>query len=151
MLSVREFMTPDPKTLSRYNSLADARSAMSRNHCRHIPIVDEQGKLVGLVSQRDILRRGIPSQDQAEPEELAEIESGTLLADLMTTELTTVSEDMSIADAAHIAHRRKHGCLPVIDADQKLTGIITDHDFVAIVVQLLDMLAEEEPPEEDGS
>ncbi|MDX1570518.1 MAG: CBS domain-containing protein [Xanthomonadales bacterium] len=149
MLSVREFMTPQPKTLSRYNTLADARRAMAENRCRHIPIVDEDGKLIGLVSQRDILRQSIPSQDQAEPEELAEIESGTLLADLMTTRVTTVGEEMSIADAAHLAHKRKHGCLPVVDENDRLEGIITDHDFVAIVVQLLDMMAEEEPPEDE--
>lgn len=145
MLTVAEFMTPDPVTLSRFNSLADARKVMSENRFRHIPIVEEDQRLVGLVSERNVLANGISSQDFIDNEELSKIESGTLLADIMTSELTTVTTNMKIADAAHLIHKKKYGCLPVVDAAYRLHGIITDHDFVAITIQLLDTMEQNEP------
>jgi len=140
MINVQDMMTASPKTLSRYNSLHDARALMQRNKFRHIPIVDENQQLVGLVTQRNVLSHGVTSQDFIEREELEKIESGTLLADIMTTKLVTVNGDMKIADAAHLIYKNKYGCLPVVDSGYQLIGIITDHDFVAMTIQLLDMM-----------
>ena len=101
---------------------------------------DENQQLIGLVTQRNVLSHGITSQDFIEKDELAKIESGTLIADIMTTKLTTITGDVKIADAAHIIFKTKYGCLPVVDTDYRLVGIITDHDFVAMTIQLLDMI-----------
>lgn len=150
MLTVADFMTSNPVTLSRYNSLADARKTMTDNHFRHIPIVDEDQQLLGLVSERNVLANGISSQNFIDNEELFKIESGTLLADIMTSELTIVTTTMKIADAAHLIHKKKYGCLPVVDEEYRLRGIITDHDFVAITIQLLDMMDQGEPIADDA-
>lgn len=150
MLTVADFMTSNPVTLSRYHSLADARKIMAENRFRHIPIVKEDQQLVGLVSERNVLANGISSQNFIDNEELSKIESGTLLADIMTSELTTVTTTMKIADAAHLIHKKKYGCLPVVDKEYRLRGIITDHDFVAITIQLLDMMDQGEPIADDA-
>ena len=57
----------------------------------------------------------------------------------MTTELTTVTAGNSIIDAAKLIYKTKFGCLPVVDENYRLVGIITDHDFVAITIQLLEV------------
>lgn len=149
MLTVAEFMSPNPLTLSRFNSLADARKSMKDNGFRHIPIVDDDGSLVGLVSERNVLAHGGSSQNYLEPEEQAKIESGTLLADVMVTQVTSIPVAMNIADAAHLVHQKKFGCLPVVDAHNQVLGIITDHDFVSITMQLLDLMAQNEPVADD--
>ena len=144
MISVQEMMTAKPFTLSQYDSLNDARKLMEEKRIRHIPIVDEE-KLVGLITERDILAQGISKQRSVSSEELTNIESGILLADIMTTHVISVHSNLAIANAAHLIYTKKIGCLPVINYKNKLLGIITDHDFVAITIQLLDVMAEEEP------
>ncbi|MCW8876639.1 MAG: CBS domain-containing protein [Kangiellaceae bacterium] len=149
MITVAEIMTKDPATLSRYNSLSDARKLMSEKRFRHIPIVDENDTLIGLVTQRTVLEHGITSQNFIDSEELAKIEQGTLLADIMTTNLTTISPNLKIGDAAALIHKHKFGCLPVVDGNNQLVGIITDHDFVEMTIQLLDMMEQSEPLDDE--
>ncbi len=148
MIIVDDIMTKSPMTLSRLNNLSDARALMTENRFRHIPIVDESNILIGLVTQRNVLAHGIASQDFLEKETLATIERGTLLEEIMTTDLVTISPTMKIADAAHLIHKYKYGCLPVVNKSDQLVGIITDHDFVGITIQLLEMMDVVEPIED---
>ena len=149
MITVAEIMTKNPATLSRFNSLSDARKLMAEKRFRHIPIIDENNMLIGLVTQRTVLEHGISSQNFIDSDELAKIEQGTLLADIMTTNLTTISEKLKIGDAATIVHKHKFGCLPVVNENNELVGIITDHDFVEMTIQLLDMMEQSEPLEDE--
>ena len=148
MITVAEIMTSNPITLLRFNSLSDARSLMDEKSIRHIPIVDDEQKLIGLVTQRDILSRGISSQKYADKNELSKIESGILLADIMTTKLISITANLQITNAAQLIFNKKIGCLPVTNYKNKLVGIITDHDFVAITIQLLDIMEQGEPLDE---
>ena len=149
MVTIEDVMSVNPVTLSRFDSLADARQLMNEKGFRHIPIVGDNGELLGLVSQRDVLSRGNSSQLLVEDEELRKVETGTLIADIMTTNLTTVMPSLQVEDAAKILHKYKFGCLPVVDKKNVLKGIITDHDFVEITIQLLGMMRRNEPPEID--
>jgi CBS-domain-containing membrane protein len=67
----------------------------------------------------------------------------------MTREVTTISPNCSVRQAAELIYQKKYGCLPVIDEQRKLKGIITDHDFVGITIQLLEIMETSEPIEED--
>jgi CBS domain-containing protein len=66
----------------------------------------------------------------------------------MVAEVATVDINASLRHAALFLEKRKIGCLPVMD-DQKLVGIITDTDFVAVAINLLEQLEDSEPPDED--
>ncbi len=145
MITVEEVMTRNPITLSQYSSLDDARKLMEEKRFRHIPIIDNNNELIGLVTQRNVLANAISSQNFVDKEELAKIEKGTLLADVMTTGLRTVHPSMKIADAANLIHKYKFGCLPVVNDNNHLVGIITDHDFVEITIQLLEMMDAADP------
>ena len=114
MVTIEDVMSVNPVTLSRFNSLADARQLMQEKGFRHIPIVGDEGELLGLVSQRDVLSGGNSSQTLVDDEELNELESGTLIADIMTTNLTTVTPNLKVENAAKILHKYKFGCLPVV-------------------------------------
>ena len=147
MLSVAEIMTTQPYTLSPDDSLAEARRMMSEHHIRHIPVVSGNGLLVGVVSQRDVLAAAdssvLPDQAAHQQEERY-----VALSAIMTSPVQTVGEQASLRGTAMQLMQNRLGCLPVT-RDEKLVGIITDSDFVAIAINLMEQLEQSEP-EPDG-
>ena len=113
---------------------------------RHIPIMDGGGGLVGLVSQRDILAAS-GSSLFAEAGE-SEAESYVALSAVMTETVQTIDSHASVRGTAMYLQQHKLGCLPVVD-DGQLTGIVTDSDFVAVAINLLEQAEMGEPEELD--
>ena len=144
MITVKEIMTTEPWTLTATDSLEAARQLMTEKHIRHIPIVDDQGRLVGLVTHRDLLAASIPQLADMGDEQRMAFEASTPLQKIMTTELSVISETMNLRQAALHLQAHKYGCLPVVSKG-KLTGIITDSDFVAVAIDLLEQLEDTEP------
>ncbi len=147
MFSVAEIMTREPYTLGPDDNLADARKLMAEHHIRHIPILAGDGSLVGLVSHRDVLAaedssiiRGREGDDKTE--------SYVALSSIMTSPVQTVDEHASLRGTAMHLQKNRMGCLPVL-RDGKLVGIVTDSDFVAIAINLMEQLEASEPEEYD--
>jgi CBS domain-containing protein len=135
MIKVADFMTRDLVTVKETDDLALAESILRLGGIRHLPVVSER-KLVGLVTQRDLLRSGASGGPAAR---------AVHARDIMTRTPTTVGPDSSLAHAAHVMLKHKYGCLPVCEEDGTLVGIITESDFVrfaADVVQDLDLVQE---------
>ncbi|RLQ23803.1 CBS domain-containing protein [Seongchinamella sediminis] len=147
MLSVAEIMTVEPYTLTPDDSLAQARKLMADHHIRHIPIVSGNGILVGVVSQRDVLAAAdssvLPNQSGREQEERY-----IALSSVMTSPVQTVDEHASLRGTAMHLQQQRLGCLPVTRDDQ-LVGIVTDSDFVAVAINLMEQLEQVEPVAED--
>ena len=120
--TISQFMTTDLFTL-RPDDLVDlAASVMDWRHIRHVPVEDEQGHLVGLVTHRALLRllsRGAHSQN-ANPLTVREI---------MVTNPFTVSSTTPTLEALELMRHNKVGCLPVVD-DGQIVGIVTSYDFL---------------------
>ncbi len=135
MISVADFMTKDLVTVREADDLALADALLRLGGIRHLPVVRER-KLVGILTQRDILRSGAAGKPGAR--ELP-------VSDVMTREPTSVRPATGLAQAARIMLERKFGCLPVCDEEGVLVGIVTEADFVrfaADVVRDLDLVAE---------
>ncbi len=135
MISVADFMTKDLVTVRESDDVALAEALLRLGGIRHLPVVRDH-KLVGILTQRDILRSG--ASGKAGAREIA-------VSDVMTREPTSVRPATALSQAARLMLERKYGCLPVCDADGKLVGIVTEADFVrfaADVVQDLDLVAE---------
>ena len=147
MLTVAEIMTREPYTLGPNDSLASARELLAAHHIRHIPIVSPQNNLIGLVSQRDVLAAADSCVLNNPPGETSQ-ESYVALSAIMTSPVQTADETTSLRGAAMHLHKHKLGCLPVM-RNGKLTGIITDADFVAIAINLMEQLEASEPDEDD--
>ena len=145
MITVEEFMTTEPWTLRETDSLADARAIMSERHIRHIPITDDESRLVGLVTQRDILAVTDPARLLTAKTDSNPRETERKLSDIMNRNVSVIGEKDSLRDAAMYLQSHKYGCLPVV-ADGRLVGIITDSDFIAIAINLIEQaeLNEEE-------
>ena len=146
MLTVAEIMTREPYTLGPDDTLATARELLAEHHIRHIPIVSAQDHLIGLVSQRDVLSAADSSV--LNPAGGSSVEGSVALSAIMTSPVQTADESASLRGAAMHLQKNKLGCLPVL-RQNKLVGIITDSDFVAIAVNLMEQLESSEPDEDE--
>lgn len=125
---VREWMTNNVIALGENSSVLDAAEILRERNIRQFPVTDDDGAVVGIVSDRDI-RDAMPSKflpgDHVEGKGLLTLTA----ADIMTADPFTVSPDTSIDIVADIIVRNKIGGLPVIE-DGKLSGIITQADVM---------------------
>jgi acetoin utilization protein AcuB len=133
---VRDRMTPDPICGRPEMPVTEAQTVMRKKNIRHLPIVDEEKKLVGLITQRS-LSRALPSDVSSFSRfEIDYILAKIKVRDVMTRDVVTIDKDMAIEEAARIMADERIGCLPVMRAGD-LVGIITDNDLFTIMVDLL--------------
>jgi CBS domain-containing protein/gamma-glutamyl:cysteine ligase YbdK (ATP-grasp superfamily) len=127
---VGQFMSTDLFTVRPDDLIDLVACVMDWRHVRHVPVEDDQGRLVGLVSHRELLRllaRGT-SKNGAAPVTVKEI---------MKPQPFTITPQSSTLEAIELMRRYKIGCLPVV-ADDKLVGIVTSYDFLALSAGLIE-------------
>ena len=147
MFTIEAIMSSDLITVAPTSTLAEARSLMHEHRIHHVPVVkgDKGDKLVGLVTLTNVLA----ATDSFLRDPQNRIHANEIsIADAMVTDVATVDINASLRHAALFLERHKIGCLPVLDND-KLVGIITDTDFVAVAINLLELLEETEPDGDD--
>jgi diacylglycerol O-acyltransferase / wax synthase len=128
--SVADLMTAPVQTIAPDDTLGDAWRLMRSARIRHLPVVDDGGRLVGLITHRDLL--GAAPSDVAEPDEARRVRMMTFLTahEVMETHLTVATTDERAGSAGQRMLAAKIGCLPVVDDAGLLVGIITDEDFL---------------------
>ena len=145
MFSIDAVMSTELKTLPPSASLADARELMQEHRIHHLPIVEADNRIVGLLTLTDVLRASDSSlRDDGDRIRARDIG----VADVMVTDVATVSREASLRQAALFLEKYRIGCLPVVDGDA-LVGIITDSDFVAVAINLLEQIEDSEPVADD--
>lgn len=135
-MTVRELMTQNPYTMGREASLADVFEVMNEKNVRHVPIVDADGRLLGLVSHRDIVAGSLELEENLPVSEQQGLRRAQGVTEVMTSEPETVTSEEDLHAAGELMLENKFGCLPVVDGDQ-LVGILTESDFVRYVVETL--------------
>ncbi len=148
MITVGDIMTTAPYTLNETDTVHAARKLMTEKNIRHIPIVNHAGDLVGLISHRDLLAVSLSKLAHVGDAQRAAFEASIPLKTIMTTELSVVPEQMNLREAALRLQAHRYGCLPVTSKG-KLKGIITDTDFVAVAINLLEQIEATEPADLD--
>ena len=136
MLDISELMTPRRSLVVIHptSTVDEARQMMANHKIRHLPVMDEAGALVGIVSQTDIL--------------LAGIDHAGVVSDIMVRDPDTVDERDNVRHAALLMFRRKRSCLPVL-RDGELRGIVTDSDFLGVAITLMEQFESAEPDIDD--
>ena len=133
-LQVRDVMSREVHTVTRNDELAIADTLMKQERVRHLPVLDEDGEVCAVVSQRDLFRgallRALGYGSRAEELMLKQV----AVKEAMSAEIQTTAPDTPIADAARVMIERKIGCLPVIESG-RLIGIVTETDFVRLVAE----------------
>lgn len=125
-LTVRDLMSTALITAKPHEAIDHADFDMKLANIRHIPVVDDRNRLVGIVSDRDVLRAfsklGRKSVD---------------VKSVMSRDVTTIPEDATAAEAVETLMKNKFGCLPVEGEDGQLVGLITETDFLRIAHRVL--------------
>ncbi|MFT3696837.1 MAG: CBS domain-containing protein [Kofleriaceae bacterium] len=134
---VKHIMSSPVITFFAEQTLPLAEDVMRAKHLRHLPVVDERGMLVGLVTHRDLLRAEISTLCGLTPDERRAREDEVLIAQVMTRDVWTVTEDTLASVAGRTLLDHKYGCLPVVDPTGFLVGIVTERDFMELAVKTL--------------
>lgn len=153
MLKVRDSMTREVATLGPEAGVAQAWQLVRERGIRHIPIV-EDGRLVGLVSDRD-LRDASPVRKSNDGGEDENVFGWSSMRDIMVSKPVTISPFDTVEHAAQELYERRFGCLPVVDGGE-LVGIITSSDMMRTLIELFGAgkpgtWLEVEVPDEPGS
>jgi CBS domain-containing protein len=132
---VRDLMTTDVVTLDRNDKLLVADDVMRLGRIRHLPILDEDGQLAGLISQRDLFHSGLLKALGYGTRAAGQALDMVAVKDAMRTEVAMTAPDTLLRDAARTMRERKIGCLVVMEGE-RIAGILTESDFVKYVAEL---------------
>jgi len=133
---VAEVMTEQVAYIPESANLREARVALKDLNVRHLPVVDKQGALVGLLTQRVVLAEVIKLVDQVGVSGLESQEHQHQVSEIMQTDFQVAGPSMDLKLAGQYFLENKHSCLPVIEQG-RLVGILTAQDFVKLCVRLL--------------
>ena len=133
---VRELMTPNPITAHPETSVPDALRLMRERKVRRLPVVDGHGRLVGIVSDKDLLYASPSPATTLAVWEIPDLLGKLKVEKVMTRDVITVSEKTTLEEAARIMADRKIGGLPVMQGPD-LVGIITETELFKSLLELL--------------
>lgn len=145
-LTVRDLMHRDVVTVSPEDTLKDVANKLYRYRVSGMPVIDAEGKPVGMISERHLIKAALPnfesliqnlsmSPDTEPFDDLLRREDEIHVKDIMTTRLYTTSEDTPIVEVAALMLFRNIRRIPVIDESGKLTGLILRRDIVSKVIR----------------
>lgn len=123
---VSQYMSPTPVTIGVNEDYGSAFDIMQARDLHHLPVVNDAGDVVGIVTRRD-LQLGARFFHEA-PTEVSEV---------MHAPVVTIAQDANLAAAAERMTADRIGCLPVVDGDRSLTGMITETDLFRALQDLL--------------
>ena len=127
---VEQFMATDLFTVRPDDVLDLAASLMEWRHVRHVPVEDDSGELVGLISHRDLVRLFAHGRANG-PRKVA-------VCDVMKSDLITVETRTPTLEAIRLMREKKIGCLPVVEQG-KLVGLLTAHDILTVSSKLFEL------------
>lgn len=140
-LTVKDIMATEVVSLGADDALDLADDIMRLGRIRHMPVV-HHGKLVGILSQRDLFRAAVSSVLQFEPKPQREWLAKVRVREVMTAAVRTVPETATVREAVDLMLHLRIGCLPVVGGDDgdELIGLISESDCLRLLGR---MLAEE--------
>lgn len=133
-MNVDAIMSRKPITVADDGKMADAIRMLKDHGFKHLPVVNRAGKVVGVITDRDLKRASPSDATLLEIHELLYLLDQVKLSEIMTRAPATVSPTTQVADAARLMVDKHVGCLPVLEKD-KLVGIVTTTDMLACLAK----------------
>ena len=134
---VKDHMTKNPFTVTQDTVISKAVEIMGKNNFHRLPVVDNEGRLVGLVTQGIVEESSGAQTTSLSIFELNYLLSKRKVSDIMIRDVHTTTEDVFLEEAAKIMIDNDISVLPVVDQDRKVIGIITEKDMFQAFVDLL--------------
>jgi len=129
-------MSKPPITVREGTGVDEALRLMHSENVRRLPVVDKHGKMVGIVSELDLLKVSPSPATTLSIYEIPYLLSKIKMKDIMTTDIVSASEDTTLEDAARIMADNKIGGLPVLRGDN-VVGMITETDLFKVFLEML--------------
>ena len=135
---VIERMATDLITIGPDLTIGEAKKIMSENSIRHLPVIDDKGLLIGIVTDRD-MRDAMPStlKKKADYEKTLETIKNYKIQDIMTRDLLTIYPYYTIQETLLVIQKKKVGALPVVDEEGRLKGILSTRDLLTAFVNVM--------------
>ena len=137
METVADLMTENVITVTPGTDLSVAWNLFDDAAIRHLPVVDDDGNLVGLISHRDLARKALSGVDDLPLQEQHALLAEQTVEDIMQRSPEFATPDEPLVEAAERMLENKFGCLPVVDGEE-VVGIVTESDFVRLYVHMVD-------------
>jgi acetoin utilization protein AcuB len=131
---VRDRMTPDPVTITTETSLKEALDLVRSKPFRHLPVMDEDDKLVGIVTEKSLVYASPTPTTTLSVFEVDYILARTKVGQVIQGSVITVPPDLPVEEAARVMIDQRIGCLPVVEGE-KLLGIISDTDIFRVFAE----------------
>jgi acetoin utilization protein AcuB len=134
---IRERIQKNPVTISPDATFFDAWNLIRQKAIRHLPVVDKNNRVVGIVTDRDIRKAAPSSATSLSVHELNYLLGMLKVSGFMTPKekLITITPDTLVEEAVQLMHANKIGCLPVLE-EKKLYGIFTEADALDLLVDI---------------
>jgi acetoin utilization protein AcuB len=133
---ISEWMSRDVITVTPDTSMMKASKILKEKNIRRLPVVDENGKMVGIVTDRDIKEASPSKATTLDVHELYYLLSEIKIKDIMTKNPFCVNENGTVEKAAVVMREKKVEGLPVVDDDDKVVGIITETDIFNVMIDI---------------
>lgn len=134
-LRVCDLMSERVLAVREDEEIGAVHELMLHHGIRHVPVVDERDRLVGLISHRDLLRNALIEQAVMPPPVERALHERILAREVMTEHPDSVRLEDDLFSAAQLMLENKYGCLPVVGGGGRLVGILTESDFVRMVAE----------------
>ncbi len=128
-MKVKDIMSTEVFYVGPDKMMNRIQDVIEWNEVRHVPVVDKHGYVLGIISQRDLLQTAFTNVSMADQYELLK---NIPITDFMKTRVITTTPETDLAEAAWLLIENKIGCLPVLDKQSKIIGIVTESDFVKL-------------------
>ncbi len=132
--TVHDIMTTEVTTLGRNDSLQLVKDIMTLGRVRHFPVM-EDGKVVGVVSQRDLYKASLGAVMKYGEKAQRAVLEGIVVKEVMSDPPITIAPHASVQEAARLMMEKKIGCLPVLEGPQ-LVGLVTETDMLKLIVEM---------------
>jgi acetoin utilization protein AcuB len=132
---VRVRMSANPVTIGADTPITEALRVMRESQVHRLPVLDDEGRMVGIVSEKDLLYASPSPATSLSIYEMHYLLSQLKVTELMTRDVISVAPDVPLEEAARIMADNSIGGLPVLE-DGKLVGIITETDIFKVFLEL---------------
>lgn len=148
-MKIKDIMTRDVITVTRETTIKEVARLLVSHKVSGLPVVDENGKVIGVVSEGDLIYQDMKLHTPAFLEILGGIiylenpqrlghdlmkMTASKVGAIMTSKVFTINEDASVSDAATLMIEKKVNRLPVVDKEGKLVGIVTRQDLIKTMI-----------------
>jgi acetoin utilization protein AcuB len=132
---VKNWMSKNVITVDRNDSMQDAMKYLKEHDIRMLPVLDND-KLIGIITDRDLKRASASDATTLEVHELLYLLTKIKVKDIMTRDVITVPPDFTVEETAQVLQRNRISGAPVVDANGRLVGTITQSDLFRVLISL---------------